>query len=168
MEHKAYAFDWQDFADELCPVLLESLETGAVQGLRDFITLNRNQLTDPYAGAPLKANWQRLLSNRDVHEYGDYALTKYYDVGMDRGIGYAWMELSEQLPVEARRALLGKVLGPQQCCFDPGRMGSYFQTPAQVAASLNVLTGHQALGLEGFCDLLADCVANGFGLYVTF
>lgn len=168
MEHKGYAFDWQSFASELHPILLNGLETGDTQGLINFIASNREQLTDPYAGAPLKENWHRLLSNCDIHEYGDYALTKYYEVGTDRGLGYTWREISDQLPVAARKSLLGKPLGPQGSFFDPGRMGSYFQAPAQVAASLEVLRDYPLLALAGFCDLLAACVGEGWGVYITF
>ena len=113
MEHKGYAFDWHKFEAELKPVLIGALETGEIQNLVQFIEKNREQLTDPYDGMSLKSNWQLMLANQDAHECGDYALTKYYDVSEQMGVGYAWIEVSDRLPKEASRALLGEALGPK-------------------------------------------------------
>jgi hypothetical protein len=168
MEHKGYAFDWRSFENELRPILIEGLETGGVQELLDFIENNRGQLTDPYAGITLKENWQLTLSNRDAHEYGDYALTKYYNVREEMGVGPVWIEISDRLPAEANMALLGKTLGPKHNFFDPGRMGSYFQQPEQVNTALDVLTRFDLPEIANFCHLLSKCVENNLGVYVTF
>ena len=165
MEHKGYAFDWQAFERELYPVLLKALETGDLHELIAFIERNRDQLSDPYEGAPLNDRWQAMLSNRDAHEYGDYALTKFYDPGQAMGVGEAWIELSERLPA---RALLGEALGPKGNPFDPGRMGSYFQRPEQVRASLDALANVSGPQVEAFRALLESCAARALGVYVTF
>ncbi len=168
MEHKGYEFDWYAFERELYPMLVRTLETGQVQELVSFVESNRSQLTDPYEGQALDDNWQSTLANRDVHEYGDYALTKYYAPDEAAGVGDAWMELSDRLPAEASRALLGEPIGPQSNLFDPGRMGSYFQRPVQARISLSVLENIDFPELAEFCDLLSQCVEKNLGVYVTF
>jgi hypothetical protein len=80
------------------------------------------------------------------------------------------------LPEEGRQALLGSPLGPAHSRFDPGRYGSYFQTPQRVAKSLALVRRLGLVGLNGevveslrrFQGLLEECLAAGLGLYVTF
>ena len=133
-----------------------------------FIDHHVAQLKDPYEGEPLSADWRDKLGNKDVHEYGDYALTRFYDPADCWGIGYEWARLSEELPESAANAMLGFVVGPPGNLFDPGRCGSYFQTPRQVRESLGVLQAHTCPGLGRFLDLLSRCVAEARGVYVTF
>jgi hypothetical protein len=177
MFHKAYAFDWRAFeGDELPGLLSRSLETGDPSGLVAYIEANRRALKDPYEGDPLGDAWQGLLENRDVHEYCDFALTRFYDPATDRGLGYCWNEIDASLPEDRRQALLGSTLGPEHNRFDPGRYGSYFQTPQQVAESLMLfgmfdlprLGQHDEVFVEQFEGLLEECIASGLGLYVTF
>ena len=168
MEHKGYAFDWYKFEAELQPVLVEALETGETQNLLQFIEKNREQLTDPYDGMPLNSRWQSMLFRPDAHVYGDYALTKYYDVSEQMGVGYNWIEVSDRLPKEAARALLGETLGPKHNLFDPGKMGSYFQRPEQVHISLEVLEKLNAADIDEFRRLLSKCATENMGVYVTF
>jgi hypothetical protein len=177
MQHKAYAFDWRSFEqDELHGLLMQALETGDPSGLAAYIERNREWLTDPYEGDPLPESWQETLENRDVHEYGDYALTRFYDPADDRGLMYCWNDIDDALPEEDRDLLLGLAFGPRHNRFDPGRYGSYFQTPEQVADTLAVVRGLGLSWLEEydteivkrFEQLLEECIANGLGLYVTF
>jgi hypothetical protein len=66
--------------------------------------------------------------------------------------------------------------GPRHDRFDPGRYGSYFQTPRRVAGSLARVRGpdlswldeHDRDFVRRFEVLLEECVAAGLGLYVTF
>ena len=111
-----------------------------------------------------------MLANRDAHEYGDHALTKYYDASNPEqgGVGYAWIELSDQLPAPACRSLLGEPIGPRHNLFDPGRMGSYFQTPEQVRVSLKILGGLNMPEIKRFCKLLSRCAVENLGVYNTF
>jgi hypothetical protein len=177
MSHKAYAFDWRAFErDELSGLLSRALETGDVSGLVAYVERNRHALRDPYEGDPLGGDWEALLGNRDVHEYGDFALTRFYDPAADSGLGPCWNEIDAALPEEGRLALLGSPLGPAHNRFDPGRYGSYFQTPPRVARSLALVRGFDLPGLDEndreflgrFEGLLKECVAAGLGLYVTF
>jgi hypothetical protein len=120
-EHKAYAFDWTRFEFELHPLLVEALTTDETAKLEAFIDQHLVELTDPYEGEPLSTDWRDTLENRDVHEYGDYALTRYYDPADNWGIGYAWTQLSDELPEPAANAMLGFAIGPAKNLFNPGR-----------------------------------------------
>ena len=177
MSHKAYAFNWRVFErDELPGLLSRALETRDTAGLLAYVERNRQALKDPYEGNALAENWQDLLENQDVHEYGDFALTRFYDPNADSGLGYCWNELDDALPEEDREVLLGSPFGPRHNRFDPGRYGSYFQTPRQVAGTLARFRGldlswleeHDQVFARGFEGLLEECVAGGLGLYVTF
>jgi hypothetical protein len=76
------------------------------------------------------------------------------------------MRIEEGLPPEGRGALLGIAIGPATNLFDPGGMGSYFQTPHEVARSLKVLGAVPQLAQ--YCEGLTRAVNNSRGLYVTF
>jgi hypothetical protein len=142
MEHKAYAFDWRAFEFDLLPLLVDSLLAKETGGLVAYIDQHRNELTDPDEGQPLPVDWRNTLGNRDVHEFGDYALTRFYDPDDCWGVGYTWAHLSDELPEPAANVLLGFTVGPAAHRFDPGRYGSYFQTPELVHESLAVLEAH--------------------------
>jgi hypothetical protein len=168
MEHKAFAFDWSQYETDLHTLLVEALTSGDTAKLEAFIDRHLGELTDPYEGEPLSEDWRTTLGNRDVHNFGDYALTRFYDPTDDRGIGCEWARLSEDLPQKAGNAMLGFAVGPAENSFDPGRMGSYFQTPAQVQESLQMLQHHSCPALARYLELLEGCVAEQRGLYVTF
>ena len=105
-----------------------------------------------------------------MHEYGDFALTRFYDPADDRGVGNAWVGIDASLPEQDRPALLGRPLGRAGREFDPGRQGSYFQTPEQVVESLRRvqrLSEYQDV-LRGYIELLRACAAGRRGVYVTF
>jgi hypothetical protein len=168
MEHKAFAFDWQQFVRGLRPVLVLALADDDPAPLESFIDRHRAELTDPYEGEPLPDKWRDLLEAGDVQELADFAQTRYYRSSEDRGLGDKWTELSDELPSAAAAALLGTPLGPPDARFDPGRMGAYFQTPARVRRSLAVLAGVRRGELRPYRELLKRCVAAGLGVYVTF
>jgi hypothetical protein len=168
MSHKAYAFDWRWFECDLRPLLEDALVTDNARRLETFIDDHREVLTDPYEGEPLADDWRETLENRDVHEYGDYALTRFYDPANDCGIGGAWARLSERLSQPAADALLGCTIGPPMRLFDPGRQGSYFQASAQVPQSLAMLKPLALPDLAVFIALLEQCAAERCGVYVTF
>jgi hypothetical protein len=177
MLHKAYAFDWLAFQrDDLPTLLQQALATGDPAELVNYIRRHRALLKDPYEGDPLGEDWQDHLGNRDVHEFGDFALTRFYDPAAERGLDYYWNPIDDALPEQDRQVLLGVPFGPRHNYFDPGRYGSYFQRPEQVAASvarvrqfdLPWLDEHERGYLERFVALLEECIAGGLGLYVTF
>jgi hypothetical protein len=104
----------------------------------------------------------------DVHAVGDVALTLYYDASDDCGLNRTWIALDEQLPTAASSALLGTPFGPPGAQFDPGRQGSFFQSPEEVVTSLEVLNSACVPELQRFIDLLASASMSGRGIYVTF
>ncbi len=175
--HKAYAFDWSAFErDELHGILLAALSCRDTAALCAYVNSNLEAIKDPYEGEPLGEDWQELLENRDVQEYGDFALTRFYDPAEDRGLGDSWRAIDLEFAEIDRAAFLGMPFGPVGAHFDPGRLGSYFQTPTQVLASrtqmrqckLPGLKGRSRKSLEQFNEFLVECVEAGSGLYVTF
>ena len=166
MEHKAFAFDWNAFQRDLAPILHDALSCDSVAALAAFIEHHRHSLTDPYEGQPLPKDWWSSMENRDVQEHGDFALTRYYSPTVDFGIGDSWIEFSSGFP--SPQILLGDLFGPADNRFDPGRMGSYFQTPTVVASSLRDLSANDHPELSGFVGLLERCNAGEMGVYVTF
>lgn len=168
LEHKAYAFDWTRFEFDLLPILTAALATNDATELEKYIDLHRAELTDPYEGEPLPSDWRTMLESGDVQEYGDFALTRFYDPADCRGIGYEWACLSEELPEPVARAMLGFPIGPREHLFDPGRCGSYFQTAECVRRSLVELKPMGSIVLTDFVSLLERCAAGSQGLYTTF
>lgn len=169
MEHKAFEFQWSRFSAEFLPILSRALDSGHTHEIALFIDLNLANCTDPYEGEQLGPDWRNMLSQRDVHELGDFALTKFYDVTRDVGIGSEWLELSESLPGAAAAALLGFPVGPSGNVFDPGRMGSYFQGPPTAKRSLELVAAFQTTEvLAPYRSLLRSAIKNDSGVYVTF
>lgn len=169
MSHKAFAFDWKAFErNELQMLLVEALESNEVSSLIRYIENHRTELRDPYEGEPLDQTWQKPLESRDVHAYGDFALTRFYNPAADMGVAEEWMEIDNLLSAADRGALLGFEIRSATNVFNPGRMGSYFQTPDQVSESLRVVDRLAIEAIEPFKELLEDCSQSGLGIYVTF
>jgi len=93
------------------------------------------------------------------------------------GIDHYWLDLDfEHLPEACQAALLGTPFGPRGAYFDPGRQGSYFQTPQEVVRShtrlqridLSNMDRDQRESWEQFKKLLEECAKAGSGLYLTF
>jgi hypothetical protein len=170
MSHKAYAFDWRGFErNELHDLLVNALESADPAMIESYIESHREQIKDPYEGQPIELDWRATLENRDVHEYGDFALTRFYDPADDKGIAESWLSIDAVLAEQDRAALLGSPLGKPGHEFDPGRQGSYFQTPEQVIESLQrVERIGQIPELQTYVQLLRRCALEGLGVYVTF
>ncbi len=175
MEHKAFLFDYEDFRGELQPILEQALISGDVSNLRSFIELNILELTDPYEGKPLTSGSSSSIENGDIHEYRDFALTKYYSPQDDRGLGAEWEIIQQLLERQTARQdspILGNALGPRGGEFDPGRMGSYFQSPEQVQSNLKYLRELNKKQpepvLEEAIAMLGEAEKQRKGLYVTF
>jgi hypothetical protein len=99
---------------------------------------------------------------------GDFALTKYYDAAGDHGLQEHWLAVEEAVPEPLRGSLLGAPFGPAKNFFDPGRMGSYFQTHAVAAESHKRLLGRPERQIEPFIELLEPVVQSTCRVYVTF
>lgn len=68
----------------------------------------------------------------------------------------------------ADQVVLGSGFGPQGNCFDPGKMGSYFQDPEDVQQSVAVLSRADLPALDRYIALLLKARDDRVGLYVTF
>jgi hypothetical protein len=177
MEHKAFVLDYEAFANQLSDILRTALVTNNDDDLAHFIEANISSLKDPYEGDPLDSSWQDLVETEDAHTYGDFALTKFYDPVSDIGLGYNWegvQNLLNDVSSGLGAAILGSPFGPANNHFDPGKMGSYFQTPSEVQKSLSLLTNlvqqkpELSAGLSGAIEMVRQAAENGKGLYVTF
>ncbi len=168
MSHKAYAFDHAAFTTELAPLLRDALQTGSRESLDRFVDHFRPVLSHPWGAVPLPASWREELEVGDVQEVADLALTKYYTPDGEAGVGEAWPAWQESAPPDVARCLLGAPFGPVECPFDPGRMGSYFQSPEEVIASQICLSRMVTPSLARFKELLAHAASLRKGLYVTF
>jgi hypothetical protein len=176
LAHKAFAFDYAAFDDQLRPLLLKALSANDGAELGRFIDANLDQLTDPYEGEPLVKGWRGLLENGDVNELGDFALTKYYDSDLDIGLDIDWEAIGDLLENAgvSPTMVLGTALGPVEAPFDPGRQGAYFQTAAEVSEALvqlqALLQAKPALASElaPLQGMLQQAARGRRGLYVTF
>jgi hypothetical protein len=177
IDHKAYSFDYDGFNAELRPVLEESLRSGDVGPLAEFIRENFAALKDPYEGEPLAENWQDLLDYEDAEEYGDFALTKYYDPSDNLGVGSEWAALQDLLVNELPPGTpftLGHTVGPAGNLFDPGRMGSYFMSDEEAESRMDALRDlveeKPALRpkLERLLEMYETISRSGKGAYQTF
>jgi hypothetical protein len=177
MEHKAFVFDHVAFRVQFGDILWHVLATDDLKPLIGFVRAHEGELTDPYEGAPLESDWEDRLEARDVQEYGDYALTKFYDPGNNIGLSHDWWAINELLERElpgGASAALGEPFGPSHNLFDPGRMGAYFQSPDQVARNLRLVDdlGRQkpdlTTTLSRLRRMLKRAADTQKGLYVTF
>lgn len=169
MEHKAYIFDYDKFKIELLDSLVLSLETGDYSQLKIFITKNIYYLRDPYEGESLHKDWEKMIETFDPHQYGDFAITKYYDPSKDIGLGADWESIHELTAgqfVPSESPILGTPIGPKDNLFDPGKMGSYFQSAAQVKKNLIFI--RTLAETEPVEKMLANAASLNMGLYVTF
>jgi hypothetical protein len=176
-EHKAFVLDYQSFELQLKNVLESALENENVSQLSSYISQNQAYLKDPYEGQPLTNEWESMIESRDPHQYGDFALTKFYDPTEDIGLGYDWENVQEILSRKLTdvNSVLGSPIGPASNYFDPGKMGAYFQSPQQVVENQRLLESSFDQGeLESFAELekmlemLQAATSEGKGLYITF
>ena len=170
MEHKAYIFDHFRFAQELEPILRAALHWNRCAELVAFVEEDLRSFSDPYEGEPLRDHWQEMVNPPDVHQYGDFALTKYYQPASDIGLGEAWIAIHEYLqaaPV-ARSAILGTTIEEDGVVFDPGKMGSYIQSASDVVQNITLIRASRSDELAPALEMLEEASKLSRGLYVTF
>ena len=177
MEHQAFVFDYAAFEQQLKPLLEAALASGDPSDLRAFIAANLDSTRDPYEGEPLADDWEDMLDAADVDQYGDFALTKFYDPQNDVGLGTDWETVQTMLAQhnpDLLQAVLGRPVGPEGQLFDPGKMGSYFESAEEARQALDgletLLREHPELsdGLADLRNMLQSAVDANQGLYVTF
>lgn len=175
-EHKAFAFDYRSFIGELKPLLEKALAENDIDSLKSFIDENLPLLKDPYEGNSLDDSWEDMIEAKEVHQYGDFAITKYYDPAADIGLGYEWENIQKLLLKESPSLasnVLGFPIGIAPNYFDPGKMGSYFQTPELVKNNIEVLCklleekGAEVSKLFPLFEMLKKIELDE-GLYITF
>lgn len=167
MEHKAFKFDFKEFEKELKPILTKALVTGENTQLIKFIEENVDHCTYPWAAEPLSDNWEQELEIGDVHEIGDFALTKYYDPDHEKGLASKYIEISERYPALSKH-LLGIPLGQNENYFDPGKMGSYFVSPDEALRLGSMIENHEEDVVKTYGNFLIECANAGLGVYITF
>ena len=170
MDHKAFLFSYQPFRQELLPLIEDSLATGNLAPLQRFVDTNLAVLRSPYSGKPLKVTWRSLLETESVDEYGDFALTKYYDPRLDIGLCGAWQTLNAKVADLGWKfsPILGRPIGNSDRVFDPGKMGTYFQTESEVIEGLLMLQGLRNTLFDPMIRILEEAAQGKMGLFVTF
>jgi hypothetical protein len=161
MEHKAFDFYWNLFEKELLPILQIALNRKDSELLINFIKLNLEYISDPYEGAPLVDDWHDELTLLPIQDIADYALTKYYSVENQLGLGDSWIDISDNLSKKEVDALLGHAFDN----FDPGCYGSYFQSIDELKRNSALLSKVKNPIIESYID---DLSKVSKGLYVTF
>jgi hypothetical protein len=155
--HKAFAFSWESFAEELTPLLSQALASERDAALEAFIERNISACSSPYDGEPLGSNWKELLEVGTTQELGDFALTKYYEPTQDFGLGEAWGELEAALLAPQRAALLGTAFG------QPGSLltqGSRVATFNRQSPSKRVLLFYCAQNIRLFRSSGVTCTRS--------
>lgn len=176
MEHKAFVFDYDAFTNEVSNTLEAALITNNTEYLASFIERNLDSLKDPYEGELLDNNWQSLLEIDDPHQCGDLAITKFYNHKNNVGLGYNWENIQNVLQQEfgIPWIILGESFGSSKNYFDPGKMGSYFQSPTLAKGNLNLIKNlleqkpNYFSSLDAVIKMLQKPVEKNQGLYVTF
>jgi len=170
MEHKAFAFDYDGFERELRPLLQGALVSESPESLVAFIKRDLARFCDPYEGDQLQDDWENLVEAKDVHQYGDFALTKYYNPAADIGLGSEWEEIRVVVERElgTSASVLGRTLAAQGRVFDPGKMGSYFQSRLDIERNIAQLERLDEPRLKPLAMMLDKARAARTGLYVTF
>lgn len=179
MEHKAFIFDYKAFVEQLSTILKNALLTGKNEALLNFINRNRDSLKDPYDGQALDFSWETMVEPKDAHQYGDFGLTKFYNPINNIGLGSDWQNIEKLLRNELGANLsfivvLGQPFGTASHYFDPGKMGSYFQSIEQVKKNIYLLQNlvyqnpKLANELEELLKIFQQAVQAGKGLYITF
>jgi hypothetical protein len=161
MEHKAFEFDWDSFDKELLSILIPSLQIEDCEPIISFIKSNQHLISDPYEGSKLDVGWEEKLSSLPILDIADHALTKYYSVNKDIGLGDSWLAINEYLSQREIDALLGSSFK----VFDPGCYGSYFQTERQLRDNVRILASVDNQIIKEYVSYLSSVHK---GLYVTF
>lgn len=146
IDHKVYLFRYSEFQSELADLLYHALETDEVGNLRGFINSERSLLTEHVTEEPLVEDWE-VGFEPDVQRYADIALTKYYNLAEDLGLGYsfdvlgAYLNIVSELAGQSNVLICGRLFGPKGKRLDPGYMGTGLLPPDDVSHFAMLLSG---------------------------
>jgi hypothetical protein len=177
LEHKAFVFDYKGFESNLKDILEAALVNGSTMQLSEYISQNQAYLKDPYEGEELSEDWEALIEIQDPHQYGDFALTNFYEPTEDIGLGYDWENAQEILSQRLTdiSLVLGSTVGTINNYFDPGKMGAYFQSSQQAVENQDLLeTSFSQEEIESsdvlkkLSEMLQAATSEKKGLYITF
>lgn len=141
IDHKAWLFDHDAFEAELAGTLEAALKSGSTRALKQFVQKHRAALTDIETEEPLEAGWEDRVDATDVQALADLALTKYYDLAENLGLGPgfdalgAYLKTVPRVGPKADVLLCGRLFGPRGKRLDSGCMGTGL-VPTQEAARL--------------------------------
>ncbi len=174
-DHKAYVFDHVRYVQEFEPLLSRALASGSSIELVQHIGKVIGELKHPHEGGALSAEWDREFDAQSPQFTGELALTRYYDPGEGVGLSHDWdraVELLDAQGLPGDEVVKGSVIGSAAVEFDPGLMGSYLQTPAEVARNLQRVRSCEAILAEPeigrLLVMLAAAASRNRGLYVIF
>jgi hypothetical protein len=92
-DHKAFVFDYTSFDRELKKIVEDAIDTGGYEDLERYIIANLIFLKDPYEGESLSEDWKEMFEHQeDSDQYGDFAMTKFYNPAEDIGFGHDWAD----------------------------------------------------------------------------
>lgn len=179
MEHKAFVFDFEAFVQQLSNTLEKASLNNTNKNIISFINNNIVLLKHPDEGGAIDDYWEEILEEiKDVHNYGDIAITKFYDPDKDIGLGYDWQDieniLSCELLVDPGDIILGQKFGPIDNRFNPGRISSSFQSLEQVKLNMQLLQNlveqkpKLSIALADLLSMLQKAIDSQTGLYITF
>ena len=177
LDHKAFIFDYDAFIKELADILENALVKNKIHELIAFIENNLSYLKHPDEGEYLDYSWKEIIETEDTSEYGDIAITKYYNPDDNIGLSYKWMQLDDLLLQELNleiSPLLGTVFGSSEVYFNPGKQGSYFQSPEKVRENFELINSlsneklHKLSDIDILKNMFLDALVLRKGLYITF
>lgn len=165
MDHKAYLFRYDQFQQELAGSLQRSLQTDEVGPLRRFINRYRASLTDQETEEALAEDWEEVYgAPPDVQQYADLALTRYFDVNENLGLGHGFDALSAylrsvaSLSGQAGALICGERFGPKGQRLDPGQMGTGLVSPEEAARLAKLLASADWPAIPGpESEIYAEC-----------
>jgi hypothetical protein len=176
MTYHGFLFDYNAFERELKPLLEKALKSGKTAALEKFIDKHHASLTSVMTGEKLTASWREEFEEATATEYGEVALSKYFDEEEDNLVMGKWhrfVAAFEKVGGEEGIAL-GETIGPADKPFDPTSQGCYFQSPKQVEENLKALgLWHEVEGplpkeLKELREMFQTIHKEGKGLYVKF
>ena len=97
LDHKAFIFDYDAFIKELADILENALVKNKIHELIAFIENNLSYLKHPDEGEYLDYSWKEIIETEDTSEYGDIAITKYYNPDDNIGLSCIFLKNLDNL-----------------------------------------------------------------------